>query len=88
MSRREELFSDAVNAKADAVPAKDVRAHESDPTVWFVRSSRTGTEHRVQFIEDWVTCTCQNGDVRVSRAKCYHASAAMKAKEKGKTDGD
>lgn len=73
---REEDFSVAVLAKARAVPAEDIRPHESDSSVWFVKSSRTGEVHRVQFIEEWVTCTCQNGGVRPSAAHCYHAAAA------------
>lgn len=83
-------FSDAVLAKARRVPAEDIRQHEGDASVWFVKSGRTGTEHRVQFIAtgdpsadipitDWVTCTCQHGDVKVSTAHCYHAAAAMLA---------
>ena len=76
---REEDFSEAVLAKARAVPAEDIRPHESDSSVWFVKSSRTGVEHRVQFIEEWVTCTCQHGDVRVRQSLCYHACAAYLA---------
>lgn len=72
-------FSDAVLAKARRVPAEDIRPHDSDPTVWFVRSSRTGKEHRVSFVLDWTICTCENGDARVSTARCYHAAAAMLA---------
>lgn len=72
-------FSDAVLAKARRVPAEDIRQHEGDETVWFVKSGRTGTEHRVQFIQRWVTCTCQHGDVKVSTAHCYHAAAALLA---------
>lgn len=73
---REEDFSEAVLAKARAVPAEDIRPHESDSSVWFVKSSRTGVEHRVQFIQNWITCTCQHGDVRVSTSRCYHSRAA------------
>lgn len=72
-------FSEAVLEKARRVPAEDIRPHETDPTVWFVRSSRTGAEHRVQFVESWALCTCRRGDVKVSQAGCYHQAAAMLA---------
>lgn len=93
-------FSPAVLDKARRVPVKDVREHESDSSVWFVRSSRTGTEHRVQFIAsgdplgkipitDWITCTCQHGDVKVSTAHCYHAAAAyLLMTRKNETEGE
>ena len=74
---REEDFSEAVLAKARAVPAEDIRPHESDSSVWFVKSSRTGVEHRVQFVESWALCTCRRGDVKVSQAGYYHQAAAM-----------
>lgn len=74
---RQEDFSVAVLAKARAVPAEDIRPHEADSSVWFVKSSRTGEVHRVQFIEEWVTCTCPHGDVRVRQSLCYHAGAAV-----------
>lgn len=73
----EDDFSTYVLDKAGAVPLADIRQHESDPSVWFVKSARTGAEHRVQFVEDWVLCTCQHGDIKVSTSKCYHAAAAL-----------
>lgn len=69
-------FSPAVLSKAKRVPFKDIRQHEADPSVWFVKSSRTKAEHRVQFIQNWITCTCQHGDVKVSTSRCYHSCAA------------
>lgn len=69
-------YSANVLSKAKRVPFKDIRQHEDDPSVWFVKSSRTRAEHRVQFIQNWITCTCQHGDVRVSTSRCYHAAAA------------
>lgn len=86
----ESYFSPAVAAKARRVPEEDIRPHPTDSSVWFVRSSRTKAEHRVQFIPmgdplaeipitDWITCTCQHGDVKVSASHCYHAAAAYLA---------
>lgn len=72
-------FSIEVLAKARRVPAEDIRPHDSDPTVWFVKSSRTGAEHRVQFVESWALCTCRRGGVKISQAGCYHQAAAMLA---------
>lgn len=72
----EDRYSTYVLVKARRVPLEDIRQHESDPSVWFVKSARTGAEHRVQFVESWAMCTCRRGDVKVSSAGCYHQAAA------------
>lgn len=75
-------FSDNVVDKARSVKLADIKPHESDETVWFVKSMRTGKWERVQFVgDDWVTCSCQHGSNRGGQAACYHAAAAVLIKD-------
>lgn len=80
----EEHFSTAVIAKAKKIESEHVERSEGDPTVFLVKSPRTGKKVRVQFLFDsedparveWRTCTCTNGNKRGGQASCYHAAAA------------
>lgn len=76
-------FSNYVLGKARAVRLQDIQQSESDPALWKVTSSRTGHVHWVRFDENFVTCTCENGNHLGGGARCYHAAAAIFARERG-----
>jgi len=80
-------FSQAVQDKAESIPAEDIEQQDTEGRLWRVRSGRTGRMHTVQFIvdeeegHDWVTCTCQHGRTNGGQAGCYHSCAATLARE-------
>ena len=48
---------------------------DADPSVWRVKSRRTGEYRRVQIISDsWIICSCENGRHAGGNARCYHAA--------------
>lgn len=77
MTRDETLarYSTATLKKAESLDRGQVRPHESDPTIWWVTSPRTGKAQRVQLIEGFVMCDCSHGRHSGGHSRCYHSAA-------------
>lgn len=79
-------FSAYVRRKAEALVAKGgmVRQDPEYPEVWWVVGS-DGSERRLQFVADWVICTCTHGLNNPGRSTCYHALSVLLTRQKGRS---